>query len=274
MLKTRIFLAAAAILLVVLIFNLPRVVVSNDPDSITGDANENAPSDSTAMAAHVPELSPEDRDRAEALKEKLELAKNTEKSIIFADSLAALYLKIGKYDSAARFIEIVANENPSLENLKRAGNVYYEAYGFAMDAERQAALGEKAQSYFSLILKEEPDNLEVKNKLAMTYLTTSNPMMGIMMLREILEEDPDNEEALFNMGVLSMQSGQYEKAVERFEDLTAKYSDNIQAQFFLGVSYLETGKKEKARTQFELVKTLDEDPAVHAAADAYLEEIN
>jgi len=277
MLRTRILLLVAAIVLVAIIFNLPKVVVDNDPNEISkSDSTASTPTQTGQFntGEHIPELSANEQAKANSLKEKLRLAKNTEKSLTFADSLAELYLKSNKYDSAARFIEIIAENNPSEENLLRAGEVYYEAYGFAMDPKKQASLGAKARDYFKKVLDSSPDNLEVKNKLAMTYLTTSNPMQGIMMLREILEKDPDNESAIFNLGVLSMQSGQYEKAVERFSKLVGINPGHTQAQFFLGVSYLETGQKNKARQQFELVKTLDDDPAVQATADSYLEEIN
>ena len=93
------------------------------------------------------------------------------------------------------------------------------------------------------------------------------------MLREILQQDPDNEQATFNLGVLSMQSGQYEKAVERFESLVLLYPENTQARFFLGVSYLEIGSKEKAKEQLLLVKSMDDDPAVQATVNSYLEDM-
>ncbi|MTI22131.1 tetratricopeptide repeat protein [Fulvivirga sp. RKSG066] len=276
MLRTRILLLVSALVLVVIIFNLPKVVVDNDPDKLDkeGEVVENTQQSGPVEEGHTPELTKNDQARANSLKENLRLAKNTEKSLIFADSLAELYLKSNKYDSAAKFIEIIAQENPTEENLLRAGNVYYEAYGFAMDQNKQARLGAKAREYFDKVLAKSPDNLDVKNKLAMTYLTTSNPMQGIMMLRQILEANPENENAIFNLGVLSMQSGQYEKAVERFSALVEINPGHTQGQFFLGVSYLETGQKEKAREQFKLVKTLDDDPAVQATADSYLEEID
>ena len=107
----------------------------------------------------------------------------------------------------------------------------------------------------------------------MTYLGTQNPMQGITMLREVLEEDPTNELAMFNMGMLAIQSGQYERAVERLSKLVSLYPNHVQGQLLLGVAYLNTNQKEKAREQFERVKKLDDDPAVQAAADSYLQDL-
>jgi len=275
MLRTRILLVAVAAVLVIIIFYLPKVVVENEPKGLQSKNNTSTNStDSTfSQPEHIPELAVSQKAQASALKEKLKLANNSEKSITFADSLAKLYLSIDKYDSAAKFIEIIAENNPTVGNLKLTGDTYYEAYGFAMEPQKQALMGEKAREYFNKVLEINPDDLDTKNKLAMTYLSTSNPMQGIMMLREILEEDPGNENAIFNLGVLSMQSGQYDKAVERFTKLVEINPEHVQGQFFLGVSLLETGNKEKAKQQFKLVKKLDKDPAIQATADSYLEDI-
>lgn len=279
MLKTRIILVISAVLLVLLIFNLPKVVVDNDPDELKSSqeqaATDSATASSTAppKSAHDQNLTDTDLEAIENLKEKLTVSKNIEKSIIFADSLAELYLNVSKYDSAAKFIEIIARNIPNVENWQRAGDTYYEAFSFAMDANKRAEMASKAREYYEKVLEKSPQNLDVKNNLAMTYLSTSNPMQGIMMLREILKQDPENQKALFNMGALSMQSNQYDKAVGHYGKLVELYPENIQARFFLGVSYMETGQKDKAREQFIKVKELDKDPQMQANVDSYLEEI-
>lgn len=274
MLRTRIILFIGAIILIVLLFNLPRVVVDNKKEEVSENNVSKDNSGSTETDIHEEEIDPNLQNKITSLKENLSVAKNIEKSITFADSLAQLYLEANKYDSAAKFFEIIAVKQPNKRNWLKTGNTYYEAYGFAMDREKQEMLGSKTREYLSKVLEEDANDLTAKNKLAMTYLSTSNPMQGIMMLREILETDPKNEQAMFNLGILSMQSGQYDKAVERLSNLVAIYPNNTQAQFFLGVSYLEIGNKEKAKEQFNLVKSLDDDPAVQATVDSYLEDLN
>jgi tetratricopeptide (TPR) repeat protein len=272
MFRTRIILLLSAIVLVSLLFFLPKVVVENDKEEIENSSKEST-SEVISSDSHNSEMDASTADQALKLKEKIRVAENIEKSIIFADSLAKLYIKVNKFDSAAKFVEIIAEKQPSEANWFRAGSVYYDAYGFAMEIKKQEALGEKARFYFEKVLEISPDNTDAKNKLAMTYLSTKSPMQGILMLREILEVDPENEQAMFNLGILSMQSGQYDKAVERFSKLTQLYPNNTQAQFFLGVSYKEIGNKEKAKEQFEIVKSLDKDPSVQATADSYLKEL-
>lgn len=277
MLKTRIILIISAAVLVLVIFNLPKVVVDNDQEATpaTTQTSENTGTSTNVMPpdAHAQNLPEEATRTIQNFKEKLSDSDNIEKNIIFADSLASLYLDYNKYDSAAKYFEIIAQKNPDAENWQRTGDAYYEAFNFAMGPEKRSAMAAKAREYFEKILEESPGRLDVKNKLAMTHLSGSNPMKGIMMLREILQQDPENERALFNLGALSMQSNQYDKAVERFEHVIKINPENLQAQFFLGVSYLEAGDREKAKEQLELVKKLDSNPEVQAAADSYLEKI-
>ncbi|UII28441.1 tetratricopeptide repeat protein [Fulvivirga maritima] len=279
MLKTRIILIISAAVLVAIIFTLPKVVVDNDdkavPNETPAGSSHAEPTPTEIETGDTPhgQAVPEDvQKKIDNLKIDYANSSNIEKSVIFADSLAELYLSINKYDSAAKFVEIIAENIPNEENWERAGSTYYDAFGFAMEPQKRAYLGEKAQEYFLKVMENTPSNLDVKNKLAMTYLSTK-PMKGVGMLKEIIEQDPKNEKAMFNLGVLSMQSNQYAKAVEHFSKLVEVYPKNTQAQFFLGVSYLETGNKEKAKEQFELVKTLDDDPEVQATVDSYLEDI-
>ncbi len=276
MLKTRIILFFTAIALVAVIYLLPKVVVDNEQEEVSGEVPESGMSDAQREAienAHSVEVNEDIRNRINRFRDSVALAGNSEKSIIFADSLAGLYQEINRPDSAAMFIEVIAKAEPGMQNDLRAGDAFYEAYGFATDAQYRSELATSARSFYEKVLEQDPSNLLVKNRVAMTWLASSTPMQGILMLREIVQEDPTNEQAMFNLGVLSMQSGQYDRAVERFEQLLVTYPDNMEAQFFLGVSYLETGKRNKARKQFELVKERGTDEETRAAAESYLESI-
>jgi tetratricopeptide (TPR) repeat protein len=194
--------------------------------------------------------------------------------LTLADSLSKIFIEHNQFDSAGKYLEIVARLNPGLEEYEDAGNAYFDALSFSLDQTKAISLGEKAGYYFKLVLEEDPDRLDIKNKLAMTYISGSNPMQGIALLREILEDDPENEEAIFNMGILAIQSGQYERASERFKNLVSLYPQNLQGQFYLGLCYYEMGEKNIARKQFELVRSMEEDPAILATIEGYLKELN
>ena len=94
-----------------------------------------------------------------------------EKNLTFADSLAQLYISFNKYDSAAKFFEIIAERVPNLENWITTADTYYEAFGFAMEARKRSEMAEKARFYFNKVLEKQPDNMAVKNKIAMTLVS-------------------------------------------------------------------------------------------------------
>lgn len=267
MLKTRIILVVVSAILIWLLFLLPKVVVENEEQmeaTESGhvqktDPHQQAPD--TLMAA------------INSLKARYLNTSQNQKNAIFADSLSDLYQKAGLFDSAAWFAEKAATFFSSVSSYRKAGNRFYEAYTFAMEPEKQAQMAEKARYFLNQVLEAEPDDLEAKTNIAMTYLSSSSPMQGIMMLREVLAKDPKNELALFNMGMLSIQSGQFDRAIERLEQLVEINPKHTQGQLLLGVAYMNKGEKDKARAQFEKVKELDKDPAVQSAVDSYLNDL-
>jgi len=267
MVKTRIILFLAAAVLVWLIYLLPKAVVENE-----NQLQEDAPTEAVTQAGHS-EIPAKLAESIRGIRSQYDPAASNQKNAIFADSLRNLYMQAGQFDSAAWYAEQAATFFNTTEFFLKAGNANYEAYTFAMQPEKQNQLAVKAQDWYGKVLTAEPRNLEVKSKLAMTYMSTKSPMQGIGLLKEVLQEDPENEFALFNMGMLSIQSGQYEKAIDWLSQLTGFYPEHVQGQLLLGVALMNTGNKDKARQQFEKVKQLDKDPAVQATADSYLKDL-
>ncbi len=271
--KSQIILLIAVIVTVAVLYSLPRVVVDNDEGSAVIEQEDSAASSTPEKDLHNAEMSESGKGQIARLSAKLDKEESKENFIIFADSIALIYEESGSFDSAAYYLGLSAERFPEVESWEKAGNAYYEAFGFAMDETKMKHLAEQTRKYLGKVLEEYPDRLDLKTKVAMTHVSSSNPMQGITMLREILEEDPQNKDALFNMGVLSMQSGQYKRAVERFEDLIQHHPDHIQGQFYLGVSYFESKQKSKAKKQFQLVKDMTDDPMILSSVDNYLGQL-
>jgi tetratricopeptide (TPR) repeat protein len=276
--KSMIAVLVSASVLMGVLYHLPKVIVNDKEKQLAGGAAGmpagSAQSQGQPPANHDVSLSPEQLSVINRLRNQFLSDPDKEKKVKFADSLVTVFTQHSKLDSAAKYLEAIATLNPLTPNLLRAGNGYYDAFGFAVDSEKAGFLGEKAREYYQKVLDRNPGILEAKTKMAMTYVTTANPMQGILLLREVLAEDPKNEPALFNLGILSMRSGQYDKAIDRFQQIIRLNPDNTQAQFYLGVSYFETGKKEEARKVFTLVKQKETDPAVQASVTEYLQKLN
>jgi len=274
MLRSRIILLVISIVLIAVIFSLPKIVVDNEEDKLETNDSEVSSStentqqmDSSEEEVHNSKLSSELTSKARELRNKLEEANTKEKSSIFADSLAALYSSVNKLDSAAKYVEL------STTDKELIGDAYYEAFTFAVSPEKANALGEKVRKYYAEILNEDASRLDLKTKIAMTYVSSDNPMSGIMMLREVIEQEPTNEEALFNLGILSIQSGQYDKAIGRFETLLEHHPKNEQAEFYLALSYFNENRPEDAKRLFQKIKNTSKDEQVLAAVESYLNEL-
>ncbi len=270
MLKTRLILVAASALVIWLLFQLPKAVVENEAEMSQGSSPDSVASHIQTHSAAPQGL----QKRIAEFRARLAEGSEKEKNAIFADSLANLYRAANHFDSAAWFAEESAKFFNTVSSWIKTGDNYYQAYSLALDQNRQGVFAMKAQEFYGKALKSDPGNLEVKTKMAMTYLSSANPMQGIALLREVLAKDPKNELALFNMGMLSIQSGQYDRAIERLNRLIEVNPNHLQGQLLLGIAWMNKGDKQKAKEQFENVKNMDKDPAVQATIDSYLKDLN
>lgn len=279
--RNQIFLIVAAAVLVAVLFSLPKVIIDKEKKSelvkpagedaaqhSADDGHDHGPGETTAHAA----ASPEQLQELALLREQYNREQGQAK-VKVAFSLGEKYKAIGRFDSAGYFYEQVAQAQPTEKNYQLAADQYYEAFSFAATQERMTELGDKTKTLYEQVLAKNPNNLDAKTNLAMTYIAGPAPMKGVGLLREVLETDPRNEKAIYNMGILSIQSGQYDKAVERFRDLVAVNPNHVNGNFYLGVALAETGKKQEAVQVFNKVKTLDQDPALMASVDEYLQRL-
>ena len=254
---------------------LPRYVVTNDNDEVS-NKSETTSANVTSNESHDHTFQIPDSMavKLDEFYDSFINAENQRKRLIFADSLAKCYKIVGKLDSLAKYTEIKAIEIPSLENFIITGDGYYEAFNFAVSTTKRNALAEKAQEYYKRVLNENSSLLDVKSKLAMTYVAGSNPMQGITMLREVLVEDPKNELAIYNLGMLAITSEQYDKAIERFESLKELNPKNPEAYFYLGYCLFELGKKEEAKPNFQKVLEMGISGDLVDASEDYLKRID
>lgn len=278
MTKSQIVLVTVSVAAVVLLFNLPKKALKEGKDEKVAQSNtSSSPSashdDSHDSHSHAPELNEDEKTSIAKLTKALLAEGVLNKKITLADSVAAKYRNNFLYDSAAKYYDIQIQLKPSKSALVKAGDNYYEAFNFTTDEKRSTAYAEKAREIYQQLLNQYPEDLDLKSKLAMTFVASPNPMQGIMLLREVLAKDAKNELAIYNLGILSVQSGQYQKAVDRFIQLAKVNPTNAKAYFYLGVCYKELGDVAKAKSNFEKVKQLEKDPSVIATVDGYLKEL-
>jgi len=258
--KSQIILIALAIVLTIGLFQLPKVVVENEK---LADPKADSQEHDMSMPDKL-------KNKIAQWRQNWQSSANREKTFNFADSLAMAYLNYQMIDSAIWFIDQMEEAKDGGEEAMRVVELSYLAFQRASGREKAKELGEVTAARIEPLLEANPESSNLKNMLAMTMVVTDNPMQGVQMLRELLEENPDDRQALKNLGVLSIQSGQYQKAEERFETLLAKDSTDMEALFYLGVALSEQGK-ERGRKILEELAANDQNPAIQALAQGYLE---
>ncbi|GHE55849.1 MAG: tetratricopeptide repeat protein [Bacteroidota bacterium] len=268
--KNQVSLIIIAIAAIVGLYSLPRVVVDNDNEASAEFIDESTPGGVIDHSSAIPE---EIQPKIDYWKSQLFANGNIQPNNEALDSLMAVFQQINQYDSAAYFANTFAERFNSTEHWRKAGDAYFEAFTYAINEQKTSLLGNKAREAYQIVLEAQPDNLDVKHNVALTYVAGPSPMQGIMMLREIIEEDPSNEKALMSMGRMSINTGQFENGIERFQSLVQYYPNHIEGNFFLGVCYFEAGQMVKARAQFEKIKTLDASEQILTAANEYLQRI-
>ncbi|MGK7391943.1 MAG: tetratricopeptide repeat protein [Candidatus Cyclobacteriaceae bacterium M2_1C_046] len=267
--KAKIVVLLVAVVLVVLMFQLPRVVVDNDrelePQTASLEPQGNTPHSTLTDPAVV--------NQVDSVKRLWNFDNYSEKNASFASYLANQYLALSQYDSAIRYFEWLLEHFPQEETQLKTAEAYYQAFGFAMQPETRKKYAERARALYQDLLEENPDDLAIKNKLAMTYMASNNPMQGIGMLREIVALDPENADALLNLGILAIQTSQYGRAEEHLSQLIKYHPEHYQGHLLLGAAKLEHGHREEAKQHFEIVKEKGDDPALVEAAENYLRDI-
>jgi len=262
-----------AIATIALLYNLPKVVI-NETDQNKLGTSESTNGIANEKVSPAPKISANTYNTIQRLRNSFLNASDTKKRCNFADSLANQFIAIQKYDSADSYAKRLVLLNSDNNSRKIAGNIYYRLYTLADEPTAATRFATKAQEQFSIVLDTDPDNAEVKNNLAMTYVTSENPMKAIAVLREVIAKNPSDENAIFNLGFLSIQSGQHAKAVERFEKLIKMNERNWKAHLYLGISQQALGKQENAVKEFELVAKNTKDLDLKAQAEQLIEEKN
>ena len=272
--KSQLIIILVSIGAVIFLFSLPKVVVNNkQPEAQRDKQHPEAPQAENPKEVHTVKLSDEAQGIINRLRTSFENFSDKEKKLTFADSLAEIFRKFHVYDSSAKYSLEMAELVPSAKNLVKAGTAYYEAASSTADAERIAANSAKARELFDKALLEEPGNLEVKNKIAATYMVNNDAMQAVVVLREIISKDPENKQALTSLGLLSIQSGQYDKAIDRFEKILSLDANDATACFYLGVAYIGKGDKSKGKGYLLKAKDLSSDAAFDQSVDEYLKEL-
>ena len=266
--------------LIALLFQLPKGNVSAKTESsVAGGANRDANGQNNKIDTakteemHAAPFTKAQEKRISELKVQVKSATTELKQVVALENLMRAFMDLSKYDSSAVYAGQFSDTHPATIHILRAGQAYFEAQTFAIDAKKGRMMGEKARFYFEKALGKDPNNLLVKTNLAMTYVDTPTPMKGITLLREVIEQEPTFVPALFNLGILSIKSNQFGKGQERFSQILKLEPNNHKAALNLGFCLAQLDKKVEAQKVLTKVLANSKEPEETKAAKELLAEL-
>jgi tetratricopeptide (TPR) repeat protein len=265
--------------LIALMFQLPKVNVSNQPNAVAGAANRDANGmkeevkSSQNEVSHSAPLTAKQSKEIGSLKLKLSAAKTEATQMEVVNQLIKTFVDASRIDSAAYYSEQFSNKYGTLPHLLKTAQLYFEAQTYSIDGIKGSLMGQKAREYFEKALSLDPNNLLVKSNMAMTYVDTPTPMKGITLLREVIEQEPTFVPALFNLGLLSMKSNQFGKGQERFTQILKLEPNNFKAALNLGFCLAQLDKHDEAEKVLNRVLKESKDTEEQKAAKELLAEM-
>lgn len=266
MLKTQIIAVIVAIVVIILLLNLPKVIINQTNKDKLVDNPRSKSQLNSPKGAFSNTLRKEDINLLQNLRKNFSTATDIEKKSIFADSLAKSFVKFQKFDSAAYYAEQIVLSNSTVNNTQKCADVYFSMFNLSSDTEEAINYASKARSYYLKVVALDSNNLDANNNLAMTYSVSDTPMEAVIILRKVLQKDENNQNAIFNLGLLSIKSGQLDKAAQRFASLLEMNKKNWKALFYLGLVYKEQNKNNEANKAFEEIIKNANDLAIVAEA--------
>ncbi len=156
------------------------------------------------------------------------------------------------------FGEAAKLEN-SEKNLTFAAHLLLDNLMVDTDAAFQNWQAVQAKTLFERSLELNPSNDSSKVGLGACYLfgnISSNPMQGIMAIRQVVEKDSNNVYGQMMLGLGGVKSGQYDKAIERFLFVVRKQPDNLDAVFNLAETYDRKGDKQNAVQWYKVAEKM------------------
>jgi outer membrane protein len=249
--QLRTILIAGTILLSVALYFLPSQV------------NQKGAEPKAASESKMEEFNPEDLLRSakaaldsnslqalEVIEKASSQSNNKDTSLL--DSIGRIWDRNGIPAASAIWFERKAQIVKSETSYLDAAYRYFDSFRMAKDSTVQSLLVGKAIANYQKVLEINPNNLNAKTDLGACYADgTSEPMKGIMLLREVVTADPNHEMAQYNLGMLSVKSGQLDKAIERFKKVLEINPERSEMNFYLGQVHLQKGDTVAAIQSYE-----------------------
>ncbi len=271
----QVILIVASVALVFVIYSfgplLPPDKANPQEAGVVATDGESAFDFESYKSEQLKKLPAEELNKFELLQTEVQVASDKAEKL---NEVAAL-LDANKLNLLA---EITRKEIAELTNQdsvweKTAKGLYAAAYTADNPLLTKYVLAQAIACY-EKALELNPENENAKINMAVAYLEgQTEPMKGVMLLKEITDKDPDNITANLILGKYGIVSGQFDKAVQRFEKVLAVDSLNADAYLYLAQAYESLGEKEKAIEMLVKCRSLVGDPGFADDINKYIDKL-
>jgi len=188
--------------------------------------------------------------------------------------LSDAWLDLGQPAIATDYLRMLADNEPGYQRYMQAGNAMRAVMDFESDEQMRVNLVYGARYCFEMAEKLQPGDIDARIGLASVLISgTSQPMEGIMMLRELDAEHPGNVAVNMELGKSSVMSGQFDKAIQRFVTVLQKDSLNLQARYLMAQTYLGLQDTVSAVRELEKLRSVSTDSTLQDQVDKEIKQL-
>lgn len=249
-----IFAAIALVICVGLYFGGRTVPIKSTAAHSQGDGHDHAPEKldfrKNILAEALAKIKPEQAQRINALENSVIRGDVKEQQIHVYHQLARFWKdSAGLFEPYAYYTAEASKLENTEKNLTFAARLFLDRLMATEQPAMQNWLASNAKVLLERALIINPANDSSKIGLGACYIfgnLSSNPMEGILPIREVIQRNPNNVYAQMTLGLGGKKSGQFSKAIERFQAVVKIDPLNVEAIFHIAESYDQMGDKTNA----------------------------
>ena len=163
--------------------------------------------------------------------------------------LSSKWYEFGYPAIAGYFAEEVAKIKNSADSWSIAGTTYILGIKGSEQEKVKTWSFDRAIRALESAISLSPDVIDHQINLALAYIEyppKSNPMQGILMLRDLNTQNPSSAKVLYQLGRLSVRTNQLENAIKRLTEAESIEPDNKSVLCLLAEVYEKSGDAIKA----------------------------
>lgn len=147
-----------------------------------------------------------------------------------------------------------AQEIADLEGTEQAWSIAGTTYAICVQRAEEEKVrqfcSQRAVTAFENAISLNPNEVRHQVNLALTYTDAppaSEPMKGVMMLRELEEDFPESPLVYTSLAKLAIRTGQFERAIQRLTQALEIEPNNLNAICLLGQAHAGAGNAAEAQ---------------------------